>query len=132
MSTIKYNTFEFGSLLQQSNPDSIVSISWPYGDSIDTFQGPSFYFFRDLNHVITHLLKLYGQPFVLYDQNVERYTKESPIYEFNDEKLSLSITTYKYEGDTYTFYNDTIYSSLKSELLKYPHINIEQYLNKTQ
>lgn len=111
----KYSTQQFGTMLQNSNPNRIVSISWEIGNESEN--GPTFYVFKDVGEVVNMMRNIYTTSFVLADINDdELYTKENAILQFRDNTLEIRVISYKDEGDTYKFFRNDAYQLIKQNL----------------
>jgi hypothetical protein len=109
----KYDTQQMGMIFQNTNPNTIISISW---DTNGRESGPSFYIFKDILEVANILKGQYQIPFVLANADTEEYTKGNALLFFNDNALELRIIAYKDEGYIYKFFRNDAYQYLKQAL----------------
>ena len=107
---IKYNVKEFGELIQESNKNQIIVISW---STEDNGVAPEFYFFDDVQSIIDYFKESYMSPFVIGDIY---YTKRNAILRFNDENLEIELTAYKNETDVYKFFKQDEFFNIKNLL----------------
>jgi hypothetical protein len=106
---------QFGLQYQNCHPEKIFSISWDDGDEI--YLPPLFHFFDTVDHMVNYLKKMYITPFVLANDDTERWTKQNAILLFKDADMLIEITHWKYDITIYQFYNQIIYQELKQKLM---------------
>jgi hypothetical protein len=85
-----YNSIQFGVLLQNSNNDKIVCISWSECENGDSCS-PEFIFFPSLEEIIRYIFKLYTHPFVLANMSQDIYIQKKIVFWF------LTMKTKHYE-----------------------------------
>lgn len=105
---------QFGLEYQAWHPEKIFAISWDDGDEIQL--PPQFHFFDTVDDIVNNLKKMYVTPFVLANDNTERWTKDNAILLFKDADMEIEITAWKYDNTVYQFYDQVIYQQLKHKL----------------
>src|SRR4051812_14632754 len=101
---ISYNSIQFGEILQNSNLNKIVCISWSEGD--DSYRSfPNFIFLNSFEAIIEYILFSFPSPFILATMDDEVYTKEDSILVFDETNKSLRLIAYKNNVTVYQFYN---------------------------
>lgn len=113
--------FQFGKQLQDSNPNSLVSISWEINEGFD--QHPSFLFFDNVAEVLAYFQKIASGYRVIDGEKEEWFTKAEPLMIIEDNVIKL--IQYKYEGNGYAFFDKIRFQEL-SKLLEQnssPEIN---------
>lgn len=110
----RYDTNQFGLMIQNLNPNKAFSISWGIGGGEE--DGPQFYFFKDVLEIINMLMREYQTPFVLSTGNEDAYTRDNAVLQFNDNALEIRVISFKNEGTLYKFFRNDVYQYLKQSL----------------
>jgi hypothetical protein len=116
---VTYNTNRFGAILQNSNADNIVCISWSEGD--DSYNSsPEFIFFPSLDDILIYITRHFSSPYELATVDDEDlYARGHTILVFDNENMSLRFIAYKTNVTVYQFYRGDVYNFLKENLSIY-------------
>ena len=115
------STHEMGKLLQQNNLDKIVIITWNFGN-IDPEYGPLFLFPNSTKDIIDYFTRIFTIPFIPHNPKNRRYVEKNALIEFDNENLTIIVTSYQSEGMTFVFFDSDKYSEIV-QLLS-PHLAI--------